>query len=139
MNGASSSRCSAARQRSFSVCSGSACSRQYHLCVFVLQAPEAEVKEVLGAIALAMNVGGALVLVPRRSGDGILRAVGCSAATAPSATLLSWSRLRWWPGRESVARPDRADGDRGAIPPFRPATPTPTCASAPGTEEALTH
>lgn len=68
-----------------------------------LQTPEPELMGVLGIIALLVNVGAALVLLPHRSGDANVRAVWLfsrndaigNLAVVGAAGLVAWTGTPW--------------------------------------------
>ena len=68
-----------------------------------LQTPGPELMGVLGMIALLVNVGAALVLLPHRSGDANVRAVWLfsrddaigNLAVVAAAALVAWTRTPW--------------------------------------------
>ncbi|WP_302477872.1 cation transporter [Ruegeria arenilitoris] len=71
--------------------------------VFAQQPIEAELMGALALVALAVNVGAALVLVPHRAGDANVRAVWLfsrndaigNAAVVVAAVLVGWTGTSW--------------------------------------------
>lgn len=71
--------------------------------LLVQQAPEAGLMVVLGTIALLVNVGAAIILLPHRHGDANMRAVWLfsrndaigNAAVIVAAGLVAWTGLVW--------------------------------------------
>lgn len=71
--------------------------------IFAQQAVEAELMGALALVALAVNVGAALVLVPHRAGDANVRAVWLfsrndaigNAAVVVAAVLVGWTGTSW--------------------------------------------
>ncbi len=71
--------------------------------VFAQQPVEAELMGALALVALAVNVGAALVLVPHRAGDANVRAVWLfsrndaigNAAVVVAAVLVGWTGTSW--------------------------------------------
>lgn len=71
--------------------------------VWVLQQPEAEMMGLFGAIALCVNVGAAIALMPHRSGDSNMRAVWLfsrndaigNAAVVVAAVMVAWTNTPW--------------------------------------------
>ena len=71
--------------------------------VFAQQPVEAELMGILALIALAVNVGAALVLIPHRAGDANVRAVWLfsrndaigNAAVVVAAVLVGWTGTSW--------------------------------------------
>jgi Co/Zn/Cd efflux system component/copper chaperone CopZ len=70
---------------------------------FALHQPEADLMGVFGVIALAVNVGCALVLLPHRTGDANMRAVWLfsrndaigNLAVVAAAGLVAWTGTPW--------------------------------------------
>ena len=71
--------------------------------VLVVNQPEAELMGLFGIIALAVNVGAALALIPHRTGDANVRAVWLfsrndaigNAAVVVAAGLVAWTGTAW--------------------------------------------
>lgn len=71
--------------------------------VFARQPVEAELMGALALVALAVNVGAALVLIPHRAGDANVRAVWLfsrndaigNAAVVVAAVLVGWTGTSW--------------------------------------------
>ena len=71
--------------------------------VLVQQMPEAETMGLFGILALAVNIGCAVVLIPHRKGDANVRAVWLfsrndalgNVAVLIAAGLVAWTRTPW--------------------------------------------